>query len=287
MLRQANPNQTRLGAIAFVNTLPIDFRFTPGPDILRRYEAPAVLNALIRAGQLDVSPVSSLCYLREKHRLYLLPGVSVSSFGAVESVLFLTRFDLDSADFAAMPHIYVPDDSETSIGLLSLLLREKTGDDASARFTSYPAAQAADILATWDNALIIGDRALYVQEQREQGGYGDFQAIDLSLWWRRQTGLPFVFAVWAARKDWAATHPDVLADIQQRLCDSRDGSFHNPELFQALLQAARDKSGLSPATLERYYRHCLDYQFDDAHRQALTRFEAAMGLSVEEHTHVS
>ncbi len=50
------------------------------------------------------------------------------------------------------------------------------------------------MLATADAALIIGDPALTVPRER-------YVVLDLAGEWLEMTGLPFVFAVWAARDE--------------------------------------------------------------------------------------
>ncbi len=58
------------------------------------------------------------------------------------------------------------------------------------------------MLAEHDAALLIGDVALVEgQIRREVAGRGKPYVFDLATEWRAWTGLPFVFAVWAARAD--------------------------------------------------------------------------------------
>ena len=83
----------QLGAISFMNTLPIYHGFESQlalpPEI--HYGNPAELNSAMEAKQLDISPVSSVYYLRNQEKLQLLPGLSVSSYGSVERCSLLFR----------------------------------------------------------------------------------------------------------------------------------------------------------------------------------------------------
>lgn len=273
--RPYNTEETiRLGAISFVNAVPVYSNYTPAPNIELVYEVPAKLNAMMRNGMLDVSPVSSACYLRNQDQLLLLDDLSVSSPGAVESVLFLSRTPL-GPDMLDASVINIPNDSETSVMLLAYLLEESTGQDLRPWFKLYEAEDYRQTLRESGNALIIGDNALMMKEslaEEEQPYY----CYDLSSLWKQKTGLPFVFAVWVANRAWAEQHPDQLRQINQTLIDARNGFFTNPQAFQAGLEKAQNHSALPQMTLERYYRQCLTYGLSESHHTALKQFEAIL-----------
>ncbi|HEY9744778.1 MAG TPA: menaquinone biosynthesis protein [Oculatellaceae cyanobacterium] len=268
-------DSVRVGAIAFINTIPIYTAYTPLPDSSLHYEVPAVLNAKIRAGELEISPVSSACYLREKHRLVLLNDLSVSSYGAVESVIFLSKIPL-GPDLLEYPCINIPDDSETSVALLAYLLKEKTGQNFQANFSVYHAANYRNVLQERGNALVIGDNALLLQNAIAQGEIQGFHCYDLSTLWKEKTGLPFVFSVWVANRDWAYKEPEKLDAVNYALCKARDCFYQDSRVFAEGIQRAQNRSGLPEETLERYYRHCLDYRLDEAHRQSLALFDTIL-----------
>lgn len=265
---------TRLGAISFVNTVPIYANYSPDPDIELIYEVPARLNAMMLAGELDLSPVSSASYLRNQDRLVLLEDLSVSSPGAVESVLFLSRKPL-GPDMLDAPVINVPNDSETSVMLLAHLLQDATGQDLRPWFSVYEAADYRKTLQESGNALIIGDNALMMKEglpQEEQPYY----CYDLSTLWKEKTGLPFVFAVWVANRQWAERHPEQLQTVNRSLRQVRDEFFTSPVAFEAGMVKAKARSGLPEETLERYYRQCLTYGLSAEHHASLSLFEGIL-----------
>lgn len=273
--RPYNTEETiRLGAISFVNTVPVYSNYTPAPNIELVYEVPAKLNTMMRNGELDVSPVSSACYLRNQEKLLLLDDLSVSSPGAVESVLFLSRTPL-GPDMLDASVINIPNDSETSVMLLAYLLKETTGQDLRPWFKLYKAENYRQTLRESGNALIIGDNALMMKEslaEEEQPYY----CYDLSSLWKQKIGLPFVFAVWVANRSWAEQHPDQLRQINQALIEARNGFFTTPEAFQKGLKQAQNRSDLPAMTLERYYRQCLTYGLSESHHTALKQFEAIL-----------
>ncbi|WP_373533308.1 menaquinone biosynthesis protein [Vampirovibrio sp.] len=262
----------RLGAISFVNTIPIYANFCPNNDVTLVYEVPARLNAMMRTGTLDISPVSSAYYLRNQEQLVLLDDLSVSSPGAVESVLFLSRTSL-GPELLALDSIQVPNDSETSVMLLAYLLQAATGHDLRSRFQVYEAAHYPETLRQTGNALIIGDNALMMKASLSQQTQ-PYYCYDLSTLWREKTGLPFVFAVWVANRTWAEANPERLQAINTDLQAARDEFFRDPDIFNQGLQTAQASSGLTEETLRRYYTQCLTYGLSSQHLASLNRFES-------------
>ncbi|WP_303674484.1 menaquinone biosynthesis protein [Vampirovibrio chlorellavorus] len=260
----------RIGAIAFVNTIPVYHAYQPAPEVQLMYDVPARLNQRILAGELDVSPVSSACYLRHPEELVLLADLSVSSPGAVESVLFLSKVPL-GPELLDVPALWVPNDSETSVALLAHLLKQATGQDLRPKFKIYEASDYQTILQAGGNALIIGDNALMMKEQLAQSE-SPLHCHDLSSMWQAQTGLPFVFAVWVARRAWAEQNAERLAGINQALRSAREQFFMVEDLFESGIALAQSRSQLPRAALERYYRHCLTYGLNDSHEESLQAF---------------
>lgn len=260
----------RLGAISFVNTIPIYHAYQPSPEIQLVYDVPAQLNRRVLSGELDVSPVSSACYLRHQHELVLLEDLSVSSPGAVESVLFLSKVPLGQG-LLEVPAIWMPSDSETSVALLAHLLKQATGQDLRPKFKIYEAKDYQSILQERGNGLIIGDNALMMKEQLAQNN-ASLHCYDLSSMWQEQTGLPFVFAVWVARRRWAQQNSERLTEINRTLREARETFFRSPPEYEAGLALAESRSKLPRATLERYYRHCLTYGLETSHQRSLNQF---------------
>jgi chorismate dehydratase len=266
----------QLGAIAFLNTMPIYWPWRiPGAgarvknSAIELHEAvPAELNRLVNENKLPISPVSSAFYLRNQNKLILLDDLSVSSPGAVESVLFVANrnWGTELLDYKT---IAVPTDSETSVALLAHLLKQATGQDCQNRFQFYDPKDASRVLEQHGNALIIGDNALLAKE----AGFDEvFQLNDLSSLWQAETGLPFVFAVWVAQKDWAEKHPNELKQVNHLLCDNRDFFFQTPILFCDGLLVGTRQSQISEEVLRHYYMHCLTYNLTPHHAKALEQF---------------
>jgi chorismate dehydratase len=270
----------RLGAIDFINTLPIygpiQALLADHSGVQLHYDTPARLNTLMDAGQLDISPVSSAYYLRHQQDLVLLDNLSVSSAGAVESVLFLSPAVLDESA-PVLPDdapIYVPDSSETSIALLAHWL----GPDATRRFVTYPANTVTTLLEARRHCLIIGDLALVAaHQQRTAVQQTPMQIYDLARLWHQQTGLPFVFAVWVARQHWALQNSEALAAINTLLVNAHQCFLNDADLRQQIMTTAHQRLAalgqpLPQATLAQYLTQCLYYTLGQPEAQALEKF---------------
>jgi len=158
---------------------------------------PAEMNRALLAGEIDISNVSSFAFGAHAQDWLLVPRLSVAAHGRVESVLLFSWHEdwrrLDGASIALTNH------SATSIELVRLL--------AERRYAAHPtyAAEAPNLdamLSKHEAALLIGDIALKEGHARRQVAQrGRPYVFDLAAEWEAWTGLPFVFAVWAARAD--------------------------------------------------------------------------------------
>ena len=183
----------RVGKIPFLNLLPI-FRALetefPLADVEYVAGHPAELNRRIREGELDIAPSSSIEYGKHPERYLLCPGISISSRAKVMSVILFSRRPLD--DLPGDP-IAVTGSSDTSLVLLEILLREFSGRRNALVRTSLPPAEA---LRRHPAYLAIGDEAI----RESLAGTAD-HVIDLGEWWNRETGSPFVFALWIVSRE--------------------------------------------------------------------------------------
>ncbi len=187
------PAPLRVGRIPYANLYPVfralEERLAPGA--VRYVEGdPARLNRMLRAGRLDLSPSSSIEYGKHPGRYVLCPGISVASRHRVMSVLLLSRMPL-----RLLPDepVTVTGSSDTSVVLLDILLRESLGKRIPLLRTALPPRLA---LARHPAHLAIGDEAI-----RAALSGAAPHATDLGAWWRRETGTPFVFALWIAHRN--------------------------------------------------------------------------------------
>jgi len=258
----------RIGRIGYINCAPIYgaidrgvVALPPGGELVTG--TPSELNDLLVAGELDVSVISAIEYARHAKDLLLLPDLAISCDGAVRSVALFSRRTVGQLDGRT---VLLSASSRTSVALLELLCRDVW--KIKPRFAEARAeAQDLDALAALphDAVLVIGDAALQLAAARTYP-----HRYDLGEEWKRWTGLPFVFAVWAARR---VASPAAVQRGHQALLDSRTwGLAHLDELAA---DASR-KTGV-PVAACREYLGGLDYAFSDQHRTALTDFLRRVG----------
>src|SRR6266702_3898066 len=160
----------KLGRISYVNMAPVFYRL--GAEVEEVQGVPTELNRRLLAGELDLAPISSIEYARNADRLRLLPRLCVGSEGAVDSIQLVSRKPLEQVRSVA-----VTPESATSVVLTKVLL---------------PEAEHVPLGEEADATLLIGDAAL-------QSAFNDpTPHHDLGRLWLERTGLPMVFAVFAA-----------------------------------------------------------------------------------------
>ena len=226
----------RLGRISYVNMAPVFFRLDA--EVEEVAGVPTELNRALLAGELDLAPISSIEWARNAERLRLLPRLCVSSEGAVDSIQLVSRLPLD-----AVRTVAVTPESATSVVLVKVLLPEAEhvplGEEADAR-------------------LLIGDAALKSAFEDPTPHH------DLGRLWLEKTGLPMVFAVWAAREPVA----EGLAELEDALVGSVRLARAEPE---RLAREASALYGYPAGFLARYFEK-LRYRFGPRERAGLFTF---------------
>jgi len=226
----------KLGRIGYVNMAPVFFRLNA--DVEEIVGVPTELNRRVVEGEIDVAPISSIAYARAADRLRLLPRLCVSSEGAVESIQLVSRVPLPRIRTVA-----VTPESATSVVLTKVLL---------------PDAEHVPLGEEAEGKLLIGDAALRSAFEDPTPHH------DLGRLWLERTGLPMVFAVWAAPEP---THPD-LPELEDALVGSVRAAREEPE---QLAFEASERYGYPAGFLARYFEK-LRYRFGPRERAGLYTF---------------
>lgn len=251
----------RLGRIPWINCYPIYAAIDRGivpveADLITGTAAD--LNDLLAAGELDVSVVSAVEYARNAAAYHLLPDLAITSDGPVHSVMLFSKRPVQELDGAT---VLRTSSSRTSVLLLELLARHRWR--VTPRFATVR-AESSDLGALrgfpHDAVLVIGDAALMLAAEARYP-----HVADLGAAWKDWTGLPFVFAVWAARR--GADHRAVQG-IHRALLASRAWGLEHLEELAGLAAA---NTGISRAVCLAYLAD-LDYALSDRHLEGLTDF---------------
>jgi chorismate dehydratase len=211
------------------------------------FTTPAACADAVRNRQADLGIIPSIEYQR-LDRAQIITGISIASKGEVKSVLLLSKVPIGKIQTVAADN-----SSRTSAALLRILMRK-----FYSRFvTIAPAApNPKEMLKRADAALVIGDTAL------THGG-PMAEVYDLAAEWKRFTGLPFVFALWAGHED------GKLARFRRDFEQSRDfGLAHLDDIAREYAP----KLGLPEEGIKVYLTENIDYSLDEENRKGLRLF---------------
>jgi chorismate dehydratase len=263
-------SRPRVGHIQFLNCLPIYWGLVRSGallDVELTKDTPDRLNDMLVAGDLDIGPISLVEYLRHADELLLLPDLAVGSDGPVLSVNLVSQVPLDTLDGR---RIALGSTSRTSVLLARMWLTEVHGV-APDYFVCPP--DLTTMLLEADAAVLIGDAALRATYDAPRRG---LDVYDLGQVWRDWTGLPMVFAVWAARREYAEANPGLVKDVHAAFVGSRDDALVHVDEVAA--QASRWEI-FDAATLATYFR-TLDFSLGSRQVEGLVEFSrraAAVG----------
>ncbi|WP_261557755.1 menaquinone biosynthetic enzyme MqnA/MqnD family protein [Frankia tisae] len=254
----------RVGHIQFLNCLPLYWGLVHSGallDIELTKDTPDRLNEALVAGELDIGPISLVEYLRHADDLVVLPDLAVGADGPVLSVVLSSAVPLDDVRTVALGST-----SRTSVLLARMLLEERYG--LRPTYLTMP-PDLPSMLREADAAVVIGDVALRATYDAERGGTGHrLGLIDLSAAWREWSGLPMVFAVWAARKSFAQRHPGTVKEVHDAFRSGLDLALRDVD--QVATRAARFEV-FDPATLARYFT-TLDFRLGERQQAGIRAF---------------
>ncbi|WP_084423387.1 menaquinone biosynthesis protein [Cohnella thermotolerans] len=239
----------RIGRIDYTNVWPVFHHFDPSRlrcEAELVYGMPAELNRMLRAGEIDVAAVSSFAYGIHSEDYLLLPDLSVSAPGQVQSLLLFLKSPLEQV---RRGKIALTATSATTVNLLKIVMKKFYGGDPVYE-TMEPDLDR--MLENADAALLIGDHAIRAS-WRETG----YRALDLGDLWRLWTGRWMTFAVWAVRRDAALRHPEAIAEIYAALVAAKRRSAADSE---PLAQEAVRRIGGTADYWRGYFRGlCHDF----------------------------
>jgi chorismate dehydratase len=242
----------RIGVVHYLNSRPLAWGLVRG-GLRDRFEVrlapPAAVADDLRAGDLDVGLIPSI-EARRIPGVQTLPDLCIAATQEVRSVLLVSKVPVD-----AVRRVALDENSRTSAALVRVLLRER------GRAPEFLQARAdvAAMLRSADAALVIGDPALLLDR-------AGLEVHDLAREWRALTGLPFVFAVWAARPGLGAAERETVAQAV------RESYAEGMRSLDCIVDEAVEQTGLESAVLREYFTRNLSYRMGEDEHRGLAEF---------------
>ncbi|MBI4832293.1 MAG: menaquinone biosynthesis protein [Candidatus Lindowbacteria bacterium] len=249
-MNRRKPGFLRLGGVPFLNARPLVryLNLVDPPRIELRLEVPSRLAQLMEQGQFAATTLPSIEYFRGRN-YKIIPGISISADGAVESVRIFSKAPIEEMRSLALDR-----SSRTSVALAKIILKRKLGGLPKL----VDCSPDTDLNRTDSDAmLLIGDPAMTVPSS------DSVHTLDLGEEWKKLTGLPFVYAMWVARAD-----ADITG-LQPKLQKARDDGLARLDEIAA---EASNEMGLSLETCTRYLRDIMKYDLGERELEALRVF---------------
>ncbi len=240
----------RLGVVSFLNAKPLIAGLESDPGIRLVFDVPSRLGYLLDEGLVDAALVPIIDLARGHRRWQILSDACIGCDGETLTVRVFSPGPVER-----VKRLFVDGDSHTSVALAQIIWRQAYG-------------MALDILSfksdvEWgaeDAILLIGDKVV----TRRLIGF-DVQT-DLGQQWKSLTGLPFVFAVWAAPVD-----SRDMSELSVKLSAARDAGVKATDMIAADFGPGM---GWPVELAKRYLASRLKFRIGERQREAIGRFFA-------------
>jgi predicted solute-binding protein len=210
-------------------------------------------------GRADIGIVPSVELNRQ--RLEIIRGTGIACRGPVRSILLISK-----VAFGEIRTLATDSSSRTSVALSRIVLARSYGV-APQLYSERP--HLGSMLEHCDAALIIGDAALVLDPAELP-----FHVLDLGTEWTRMTGLPMVFAVWAARAELPPQDPAPF------IASLRFGIEH----IDDIARQEHAKLGISEALAREYLTRNIIFELGEreyAGLEAFLQYASALASPVE------
>jgi predicted solute-binding protein len=215
------------------------------------FRLPAECADQLASGTADIGIIPSFELTRQN--LEIIPGAGIACHGAVRSILLISRCPAPEIRTLA-----ADTSSRTSVELARVILDRRYG----AQPESIPhAPDVPAMLRRADAALVIGDPALHIELDALAGNA--YHVYDLGAEWSELSGLPMVFAVWAARP--GLVTPEVTRAFEE---SCRFGRDH----IEDIVAAEAPRRGFAPELVREYLTRHIVHELGPREYQGMELF---------------
>ncbi|MFQ5787891.1 MAG: menaquinone biosynthesis protein [Thermodesulfobacteriota bacterium] len=242
----------KLGAVPFLNVRPLVF---PLEERLVRndfelvYEIPSSLSELLFEKKVDLGliPVAELL---KRDNYKVVPKISISSNGKVDSVILLSKKSIGEIETVA-----VDLRSQSSASLLRIILEIFN----TANPTYIYRNPDDNFLDGVDAGMYIGNAGLRIRHSPPNG----YKVIDLGDVWSKETGLPFVYAVYAITEG---------VHLGKNLQALEMAKVMGLKLVRKIAKIYSEKINLSEDICFKYLTERIDYDLGDKEIEGIKTF---------------
>lgn len=236
--------QIRISALSYSNTFPFVYGLQKNFPVEAgslQFEVPALSAKKFSEGKADIAlvPVGALPNISSYK---IISDYCIGSNGPVKTVNLYSNKPLNQIQKIALDH-----ESRTSANLVKILAKH--------HWHILPNWVAMDDISSKDSDafLFIGDKTFEMESKYKH-------VWDLSLEWKKMTGLPFVFAVWVANEN---IDNEAIKDLDKAL---EFGLNHKNDLSSHFELPVSNEIYLD------YLNHAIDFVLDDEKKKAMNLY---------------
>jgi len=248
-----SPRVQQIGCVGYLNAKPLIEGLEGQADTVVRLDVPSALLDDLEQGEVDIALCPVIDYYRSSQPLIIVPVGCIASDGPTHTVRLFSKTPVES-----ITQVHADTDSHTSIALLRVVLKKSYG--ITPEVTAFDARRELEDHGQMPQTmLLIGDKVVHSAPSSETYPY----QLDLGEAWKKLTGLPFVFAVWMAKKE------SGLGDLPDRLDRVRQVNARQIDL---IADRHAESHGWDVQQARTYLGKVLSYRVGEEHLRAITRF---------------
>ena len=243
-------DKIRISAVKYANTYPFIYGLMESgfdKKVILETDHPADCAVKLISGRVDIGliPVATLPLLKEYH---IISDYCIGANGNVRTVMLLSN-----CSFEEIEAIYLDYRSRSSVNLSKVLAKNSWKKE----FRWINTSEGFDFLNIGLNeaVVLIGDQCF---EYENSFRY----KIDLAREWKEFSGLPFVFACWAANK---ILDKEFIEEFDKAL---RSGVKN----IDAVVEKFGKTGTITGKVLKKYLTENIDYDFNEEKKMGLKLF---------------
>ncbi len=248
-------NKYKVSAVSFYNTLPLVYGLKNSSlihSIELTVDNPARCAERLIEGSADIGliPVAAIPLIKNAN---VFSEYCIGAIGKVRTVILASDIPKNE-----IKEIFLDSHSRSSNALVKIMAKEFWKINVSFR-NGYEGFENIEIKGN-TAAVVIGDKAFRVEKNHKY-------IYDLAEEWEKFTGLPLVFACWAANKP---LEKEFIRKFDESM------NFGLGHIHEASLTA--NLNGLSDyESIEYYLRNNISFNFDEKKKEAMKLFLELLG----------